>query len=460
MSGSVPTRKVLILTYVFPPVAYVGGYRTAKYCKYLQEFGWTPIVVTVHPRHAAHLDVDLASDLPGDLDVLRTPDCDPAKWMAWLSDRMHRLEGWVRKRVRKTEAPTDYAGASVPAPSRIKRLVSELLLATPDSHVFWVPIAILAGAWALLTRPIDVIYSSSPPHSVHLAATILARLFRKPLVVDFRDPWVVNQLLSSAVASSVPHARVQRRLKRLVTRSASRVICVSAGERRELLAERPEIAADSVAVITNGYDEGDIRKDDVTADAGHFTLTHAGTLYRGCGDEFFAAVESLVRQERDVAGCLRVNLVGVVDESYAPMLARLSATGAVRHLGFQPKSVAINVMRRSDVLLILLGGGIFPASEVPSKTFEYLALGKRILAIAPDGDLSEMLEASGLGLCVPPGNPGRLTEAMLSLYRARHDRPAPATSTYLRQFTRRSLAAKLSDVLTAVTLTARSRRSV
>jgi glycosyltransferase involved in cell wall biosynthesis len=325
--------------------------------------------------------------------------------------------------------------------SRAKEAIRALLLESPDSHVWWVPLAILRGARVLLTERVDVIYSSSPPHSSHLAAYVLARCFRKPHVVDFRDPWVTDAGLFQ---------RWQAYAKRMVATNAARIVVVSPGEPDDLRSELPHVDAERLAVLTNGYDPDDFGAGGgAPADPRHFTITHAGTLYRETGQELFHALEQLIAADPQLRQALRVNLIGEIDSQHRPIVQRLEATGVIRSLGLQPHRATMAAVQESDVLLILQRGGTSAASHIPAKVFEYLFAAKPILAIAAPGALGELLTASGLGVTVAPHDVTGLANAIRALYRDHRSgnlcaRPDMA---YISRFDRRNLTARFADLL-------------
>jgi glycosyltransferase involved in cell wall biosynthesis len=321
--------------------------------------------------------------------------------------------------------------------------VLNLLLQCPDSHVFWVPFAILRGALVLLTRQVDVICSSSPPHSSHLASAALAKCFGKPYVLDFRDPWE----FSSAFA------RLMRWLKQLVVSRAARVIVVSDAEREEFLQEFPRLEPRRVVAIPNGYDPDDFASlEAVARDPSKIYISHVGTIHRGAGGEFFAALRLLVRDVPAVCEWLRVDLLGVFPEEYGDAVRSLERTGILSVSGFLPHSAALARVVTSDVLVILLGGDAFAPSELPAKLSEYLYARKPILAVAKEGALWDVLARSGAGIAVRPHDPPALAAAILRLCsELRKDAlELRIDSAYVERFDRRALVAKLGVVLDEV----------
>jgi glycosyltransferase involved in cell wall biosynthesis len=444
-------KTVLMITYMFPPAGYVGGYRTFKYCKYLHEFGWRPVVLTVDPRVFDRYDEGSWRDLPGHVDVFTTRELDPAKWLAqrggWLRGRKPAITAASAHHdgVRPASFPSRLAGGLL---NRLKLRIERLLFESPDSHLFWVPFAFVAGARILSTQRIDVIHCSSPPHSSHLAAYLLARCFRKPYVLDFRDPWDTPTTVVSANGRRM--SRFQAALKRLIVSRAARVVAVSPSERAALVNEFPMIDADRFTSITNGYDPDDFAPMvPKRGDRARFVVTHTGTIYSGAGGELFRGIDLLLNQHPELRGVLRVNLIGGVAPEYDEAMALLMRDGTLVHQPFMPHTDALQAAVESDLLLILLGGTWFTPAEIPSKVFEYLACGKPILAVAAAGELSALLNRSRTGTVVPPGHPQRFADELWKhfvAWRIGRLRVTPDWS-FVRSFERRTLTAQLSLVL-------------
>lgn len=444
-------KGVLMISYAFPPAAYVGVHRTLKYCKYLRESGWRPLVITIDPKAVLVQDGRLANELPPEIEVFRTRDIDPAKWLVSWSSRASRKEVTASPEAQE-QFPRPDSSAVTGVLTRIKQFVRKAILESPDSHIFWIPFAFVKGIRVLLTRRVDVIYSSSPPHSSHLAAWLLSKCFRKPHVADFRDPWFVEGSKRTGPSSGV-FTGLQATLKRQLLENAAKIVSVSPGERNDLLEELPLLPPSRVEVITNGYDPDDFSDIPTPAQQDRpFTITHAGTLYPEVGREFFEAIERLVTTRPDIGRQLRVNLLGKTAPEYQSVIERLARLGVVNALGFQPHRTALAWTHKSDVLLILLGGNFFLPSHVPAKTFEYLFLGKPILAVAQPGDLTDILTKSGLGITVPPHDVAGLAatvEGLLTSFRTGR-LGVQSDQAYIRRFERRRLTQTLAGLLDQV----------
>jgi glycosyltransferase involved in cell wall biosynthesis len=446
--------RILIVTYAFPPAAYVGVHRTLKYCKYLGRHGWRPIVLAARPAGVAHRDDDLLRDLPPEVVVHRTFDVDPAKWEDKLTERKLR-----RARLAASNARSEHGPIAVPAAAatgvfgRLKRFLKVLLKHSPDPHVFWVPFAFVRGMAILIRERIDVVYSTSPPHSTHLAAYLLAKCFRKPYVLDFRDPWYVSGSVQGPGDKIPALLGLETRAKRAIVRGAARVICVSKGECDELRAEFPDCHPERFTYITNGYDPADLAAAGSAASrSSRLTLVHAGTIYSGIAGEFFTALGVLIETDPAIAQSMRVQLLGHIASEYADVVGSLERAGVVEVHGMQPHARALQMVQASDVPVILMGGRTFLPSHLPAKAFEYLHAGKPILAIADQGELTEILTKSGLGIVVRPHSAELVANALRGLVADHAAGRLTRTPNlpYIRSFERTALAERLARVLDAL----------
>ena len=448
------TPRVLLITYAFPPVAYVGVQRSLKYCRYLPDFGWEPVVLTARPSRVAHTDDALLRQIPARVRVHRTLDMDPAKWLDALARRRSGSSVAVA-------GSLDAAGShSIPRQvphqglvARLKRLVILLLTGIPDSHVFWLPFAFLRGFWLLLVERVDVIYSTSPPHSTHLVAVLLARCFRKNCVIDFRDPWDTRSAGEPPGRRPTWAGRMESWMKRKVVQGAAHIFTVSSGECEDLRREFGHIEATRFSVITNGYDPADFAHElPIVTQPRRVTLTHAGTIYSGAAGRFFDALSELLREEPDLSRRLCVQLVGDVADEYQELLSELRRSGVLEMHGLQSHKRALGMMLQSDALLILLGAAQFGPAEIPAKVFEYMHADKPIITVARPGELVTMVERSGLGVPLAPDDINETKRILRSLshHAGQGIWQRSADPAYVGQFERRRLTERLAAVLNTV----------
>ena len=186
---SVRRARWLCVAYSFPPINRSGTHRTLGFVKHLARAGWDATVLTVEPRDEA-IDESLLRHVPSSTTILRVPWHDPVQ-------RARRIADWGLR----IGASSSRGAGSLTSGSRrttrtrrassVREFIARLLT-TPDSRIGWILPAVRAGLTAMRRRRPDVIYSTSPYASAHLAALILSRWARVPWVADFRDPWRGN----------------------------------------------------------------------------------------------------------------------------------------------------------------------------------------------------------------------------------------------------------------------------
>lgn len=445
-------KKLLMITYAFPPAASVGVHRSLKYCKYLPKHGWLPVVLTADPSAVSHQDPRLTEQIPAGVVVHRTFDLDPGKWI----DRVVQ-----RKRRRSRPAPVAAATtASTSSRSRVgpitllKWAIVSLLTASPDSHVFWIPFAVFRGVRIMVRERIDVVYCSSPPHSSHLIAFILATLFRKPYVLDFRDPWLVNGSAQPPAAKFRTLLALETFAKRTIVQRSTMAIAVSEGESRELRDEFPDLPPERVTHITNGFDPDDAPgpAPEAPPSSGPLRMIHAGTIYSGIANEFLEALRVMVEADPHTAAALHVDLLGEISVEYRSRVSHLESLGVVTYHGMQPHRRTLEMILQSDLPLLLLGGRLFPPSHLPAKTFEYLQMGKPILAICREGELTDILRRSGLGIIASPDSIDDLVTTLRHLRTAHAAGQLALTPNqdFIRRYRRDALAKELASLLDRV----------
>jgi glycosyltransferase involved in cell wall biosynthesis len=369
-------RRALYLAYTFPPVGGAGVQRTTKFVKYLPASGWDATVVTVSNPSVPVRDESLCRDVPASTHVLRARTFEPS----------YR---------------TKQAMARRPSPHGIGRAVSAAMRAAamtllqPDPQVLWNVPAFRAAIRALREARHEVIVASGPPFSSLLLGAALSQYAQLPLVLDYRDEWDVCNQHWEHRRPATALAALQRAMERYALRQASVVIATSprSAERlRRLCRDARSTAA--VTHIFNGFDPEDFADGRVELRAAdrRWRLVYTGTLYSLMSPEpLVGAIESLAASEPEVAARIELVIAGRRVAEQEAALARLTNVCALQIRDYLPHPDAIALMRSADALCILLGD--LPGADrvVPAKTFEYIAAGRPILAVAPRGEVWDLL---------------------------------------------------------------------
>jgi len=378
-------RKVLIVTYKFPPMDCGVG-RVVKLVKYLPRHGWAPVVLTARKAKLfpAYDDLVLA-DIPADIKVART----------------YSLENrFIAFRV----------------PSFFGKRANQFFV--PDVHVGWIPFAFLKGLELLLKERIDLIFSTSKPHAAHFVAYLLNKFTGIPWVADFRDEWTSN-------LADFPDSRcseMHRRSEKMALR-ADRVTAVTVSIIERLKQYSGSDTPGKFRVICHGYDPDDFfghagsgGLKTFPALRGNFVLTHTGDFY-GTRQPvtFIEAVMELAEEVPEFKSKVKVQLVGP-KYRIEPICRKMATGGMVILIDRVSHREAWTYLQNSDVQLLFVGTDRTHVAATPGKLFEYLAIGNPILALAPEGEASQIIRETRSGVIVHPEDKLAIKQALLRLY--------------------------------------------
>ncbi|MDM7926683.1 MAG: glycosyltransferase, partial [bacterium] len=422
--------------YYFPPSGGAGVQRALKFVKYLRDFGWEPVVLTV--REDADFparDESLLSEVPAGVEVVRTGIFEPyglyRKWTGKAGNAAIDIE-------------TNTGGKQ----SGIRERVADLVRSTffiPDARCFWKPSALAAAEGILKRRKVDAIVSTAPPYTCHLIAESIRRRHGIPWVADFRDSWV--GWLSAPDRWWLPN-RVDRALESKVLRNADRILAVSEGVRSDLSSRNPDIPAGKWRILTNGFDAADFSGLDPKPDADRFVITYTGSLYgKRDPSALLRACRSLAERRPDLAEKLLIRFIGRVDST---TLDAFRALGRMfEHVAYVPHGESLKALLESSALLLVIDTAAAAGTIVTGKVYEYLGAGRPILALAPEGDAARLIRSLGAGAVVAPEDPSgveRILEEWMTAWQG--NGPIPhASAEAARRFERKALTGELARIL-------------
>ena len=236
-------KKVLIITYYWPPSGGAGVQRWLKFVKYLREFGWEPVVYTPENPEAPAIDMSLEKDIPENLTVIKTKIWEPYsvyKKLVGIKPEEKIKAGFLSENKK---------------PSLIENISVKIRgnFFIPDARKFWIKPSIKFLTKYLKDNPVDAIVSTGPPHSMHMIALGLKKKLNIPWLADFRDPWTnidfYEELNLSASADKKHH-----QMEKSVLENADTVSVIS----RTMAVDFKRLYNRHYEVITNGFDEDDI----------------------------------------------------------------------------------------------------------------------------------------------------------------------------------------------------------
>jgi glycosyltransferase involved in cell wall biosynthesis len=390
------------------------------FARYLPAFGWRPIVLTPAVAWAVNRDDRLLLELPKGLRVVRTPSLEPAP---------------------QTPPPPSESPAETRRIGSFRRQLGHAKR-FPDAHVGWLPYAVAAAR----KLDFDLIYSSSGPFTSHLVGLALHRFTRKAWVAELRDGWY---RWNRAIFPDYPAWRdaLEQRLESAVIRNASRVVLVTERMANAFRCQYADLPATHFSAVSNGFDPAQIPAAPlrgVEARAG-IEIVHAGALYYGRSlANFLDAAGSDPQIGRD----LRLTLIGTLDAAARAEISQHRLGDRVSIVGQQDHAATIAAMSRADVLLLVANTTDGAEATVPGKLYEYLAVGRPVLAIAPpDSASADVVAETRGGWLAPAGDIRAIAEALRSAFRG----PAPQPDARaIARYDRRVLTSKLARVFDEV----------
>jgi len=436
-------KKILMISYYFPPSGGAGVQRTLKFVKYLPQFSWMPVILTVKNASYPAIDNTLFNEIPKGTHVYRTFIPEPYK----LYRKFTRRESDVAIDV-------EILSRDFREKRRISERISEFIRASffiPDARIGWLPFAVIQGIKILNREKIDLLYSSAPPYTCHLIGYFLKKISGKPWVADFRDSWV--GWLSTPKRPLIPY-KIDRYLEQLVLHSADKILTVSKGVAEDLQRRNPEVNSQKWAFLPNGYDSADFVDLKPLGQNEKFTITYTGSLYGHRNPQtLLRALEELFRHSPELRKRIKLRFVGRIGKNIEKMLKAPQWNSIVEVISYVSHQESIRYLLGSDVALLVIDEAPANCGILTGKLFEYLGARKPILALAPEGEAATLINRLGAGVTVPPKDIQSIKRALLRLYESWEKgtlNKLVVTQDKLRIFERRNLTKQLIEIFSEV----------
>ena len=415
-------KRLLIITYYWPPTGGSGVQRWVKFSKYLPQFGWQPVIYTPENPERLAYDESLLGDIPDCAEMVKTRICEPYELYRRLT--------------------CSKAGAEVnPLNSQKKSLKKRISLwlrgnlFVPDPRVSWVRPSVRFLSDYLREHPVDAVVTTGPPQSMHLIGLGLKRRLGVKWIADFRDPWT-EMFYYKHLSLTRCSDRRHHRLEQSVLDEADMVIAVSPRVQSDFEAR----TSTPVSLITNGFDEDDFCRVQPQPHPGKFTLVHTG-LFASDGNPLclWDALSRKCAEDAEFRERLQIRLAGKTDPQIIASIRDRGLDGNLVNLGYLPHTETVREQKSADILLLPLRQEPEYSKVLPGKIFEYLASGRPVLGIGQvDSAATDILSDSGAGEMFD-WHDGR---GMMDFICSTHTPPHGA-----ERYSRRNLTAQLVELL-------------
>ena len=367
-------KKLLLVSYHFPPMSDSRSIRMFYFAKYLCKLGWNVDILTAKSK------IEESNFFDGTLQDLKT------------SLRIYRTHlDLITSLLSNKPYESIAINKGLSSKTKIKRLIKYFLF--PDKYIGWLPYALPKGISLVKINDYDVILSCSSPNTSHLISYILSSLSKKPLVLEYGDLWAFNPF------SEIPKIilKIHYLLEKLILQKASKVIVTTKEIKENYLSNFRFLKEKDVEFLYSGYDREDLNSIKSNNPSSKFCLIHTGNIYsqRSSLKYLFNALSQLITEDKRFRQYFNLIFVGSVWRSeYLPEELK-------DYVHFEervPLSKSIEYMKRATVLLLLGNEG---GLQVPLKTFFYIGVKKPILTILGDSrDPLKFLDEYNRGLVV------------------------------------------------------------
>ena len=436
-------KKVLVITYYWPPSGGSGVQRWLKTSKYLPEFGWEPVIYTPENPDVNSIDESLLSDVSPDLKVLKRKITEPYGFYKVLTGKKksEHLQANIVSSEKKGFVQ------KISAHIRANWFI-------PDPRCWWIrpSVKFLKNYIRSLTpenRP-DAIISTGPPHSMHLIARQIHRDLGIPWIADFRDPWT-NIFYFKHLGLSAKSLRKHKALEASVLEEADKVVVVTQQMKTEFSTGEYAGLEDKICVIPNGFDPDDFSSEKTAETENEkFVLAHTGLMPESANpDGLWKVLGDAVKSDSELKEKLLIAVMGQTDASVKKDIAENGLSDNFKDLGYVSHPISVAWMKRADILLLPLRKEKESKAILSGKFFEYLAAGKNILAFGPtDGDLAKALDETGSGIICEFNDENAIKKAFAKLQKPLN--PTPEQMAERQKYSRRSGAENFAELLNQI----------
>lgn len=423
-------KKLLIITYYFPPAGGPGVQRWLKFVKYLPEFGVQPIVYVPENPTYPIVDEGLVSQISDQVIVLKNKIWEPYQLASVFSKNKTKKisSGIFPHKKKQTFLDKTF-------------LWIRGNLFIPDARVFWVKPSVAYLEKYIKDNNIDTIVTSGPPHSLHLIGLELKEKLNVKWFADFRDPWTTIGY-HKALRLSNYAAKKHKSLEHKVLNSADTIIVTSKTTKTEFQA----ITNKPISVITNGYDIENVEKQALDT---KFTLAHIGSFLSDRNPNFlWECLVELLQEIPDFKSHLEIKLIGAVSQEVLDSIAEFHLNDYLNLLGYVSHHEAIAHQKKSQVLLLIEINSEDTKSIIPGKLFEYMVSNRPIIAIGPNGsDFADIITKTNTGVFFDYSEKTKLKSVILDFYNQYFEGKLQANGVGLQQYSRKNLTKQLVQLI-------------
>ena len=428
------TKKVLIITYYWPPTGGAGVQRWLKFSKYFSKFGWEPVIYTPSNPDFPINDETLLKDVSSSMTVLKTPITEPYDF--------------YRKIMGKKKTETVNQGFL--SEGKENKLLQKMMIwirgnfFIPDARKFWINPSVKYLTNYLQNNKVDAIISTGPPHSMHLIALGVKQKLNIPWIADFRDPWTQIDFYDQLQLTKFADNK-HKKLEKSVLQNANRVVTVSSHWANDL----NSLCNRQIDVITNGFDAEDFQLLKSETLLQGFLFHHIGALNKDRNPHvLWQVLGELCQQDPIFKTELKLKFTGKTDAAVFESLKLNGILDNAERTDYMAHSEVVKLLLKSPVLLLPLNDTPNVLGIVPGKLFEYLAAKRPIFAIGNlSGDSAKIIKETNAGSMVDFKDVLGTKQAVLDLYEKYKANQLFINSSAIDKYSRENCAKDYANLL-------------
>lgn len=397
-------KRILIITYYWPPSGGSGVQRWLKFAKYLPDYGYEPIILTVDPEKASYpvIDESLVDEIPHNTKVYKTNTREPFDF--------------YRKYIGKGSYPhSSFDSERTPSfTQKVSRFIRGNFF-IPDSRIGWKPFAVKEGMKLIEDLEISYVVTTGPPHSVHLTGLELKKKMNIKWIADFRDPWTdiffYDQFYHTQIAG-----RIDANYEKKVIANSDYVFIVSRALREQLVNKYPEISPEKIFVIPNGFDPQDFEIPSKPP-KNEFIVTFTGNLANDNQklDVFIEALSEIKELYPDIPTKFR--FIGNIDKSVNDVFGKGGIENILEIISYLPHKDAVRYIMNGTACFLVIRRTEKNKGILSGKIFDYLGSGKPIICIGPEnGNIADLLDECQAGIVIDYEDKPKMIKYLSALF--------------------------------------------
>lgn len=419
-------KKILIISYYWPPSGGSGVQRWLKFVKYLPSYNIQPVVFVPSNAQYAIIDENLKKDIPEEAIIISNTILEPNNLLSKFGSVKKQSAGFLDQNPSLFGKFALYVRANY---------------FIPDARKYWINSSTKYLTEYIKEHNIDTIISSGPPHSLHIIGRNLQKKLDVKWIADFRDPWTDIDFFEKLPLSTKSRKK-HFALEKEVVSNAGAVLVIGETMKKNYLKFNKNIH-----VVENGFDTEIGSK--TTALDKKFSLVHIGLVNSDRNPiSLWKTLAILIKEIPNFKDDLEIKLVGKISSETENSIKEFGLNENLTLTGYLNHNEVTAHQNSAQILLLLVNQVPSAKGIITGKIFEYLNAKRPILAIGPeDGDLAEILKNTMAGDIFDFDNLAGLTDHIRGEYIKYKSSGLAVESIDINQYHRKALTGKLVEII-------------